>query len=156
MSFPKRNLPYSEDQGKRAVRWTVQGYIIVSPRHTDYIPARDALITELEADGPAYLKLPTFEPMLCMCDQYRVDETRERGGICVFDMIFVERGSPPVNDVYDATQERLGQSSDEMASATQGWLNTIVNDAAVQGPGGSMAMDSANAFMQIFGGGRGG
>ena len=148
--FPKRNLPYAEDMGRRAVRWTVQGYIIVSPRETDYIPARNDLIAELEADGPAYLKLPTHAPMLCMCDQYRVDETRERGGIAVFDMVFVERGVPPVFDVYDATQERLSQAGNEMSEATRNWINTMVSEMSLQGLGNAMSQDAINAYLQNF------
>jgi hypothetical protein len=138
--FPKRNENYSEDMGRRAPRITCQGYIIVSPMETDYIPARDALIAELEADGPAYLKLPTMEPELCMCDQYRCDETRERGGIAVFDMVFVRRGVPPVMDVYDATQEQLSQSGNQMSQATQSWINTSMSGR------GLMSNNAINAF----------
>ena len=140
--------------GRRARRYTVQGYIIVSPMDTDYIPARDALIAELEADGPAYLKLPTMEPELCMCEAYRVDETRERGGIAVFDMVFIERGTPPVMDSYDATQERLSQAGNEMAAATQNWVDTMLTDQRLVGPGGAMSTDSIIAYLNNFGGGR--
>lgn len=115
--FPKRNEPYAEDMGRKAVRWSCQGYIIVSPFETDYIPARDALYTALEADGPGWLKLPTFDPMLVMVEQYKVDETREKGGIAVFDMVFVERGKPVSYDVQPDTQQQVSDAASEAQSA---------------------------------------
>jgi prophage DNA circulation protein len=88
--FPKRNIPYSEDMGRKMRKWTVQGYIIISPGNTDYIPRRDALVRALEADGPGWLKLPTFEPELVMCESYSA-ETRRRAATVVFNDVLRAR-----------------------------------------------------------------
>lgn len=151
---------------RRARRFTVQAYIIVGPVsepgsnkrvqiETDYIPARDQLIDALEADGPGYLRLPTGlsnvsgEPMLVMVDQYRVDETRERGGIAVFDILFLERGIPPAYDVWDSTQAQVTDAGTNNVAAVQNWLDATLDG---QGPGGSMVIDSVDAYRRMFGG----
>src|SRR5215467_7062810 len=75
--FPKKDLPYPEDMGRRARLFNVRGYCIVYPTDVpaaqqnaallyqrDYRDARDALIAALETDGPALLQLPTIRPIL--------------------------------------------------------------------------------------------
>jgi hypothetical protein len=100
--FPKRELPYSEDMGRRAVEWTVRGYCIVYPKNTaiplyqrDYRIPRDILIEALEEFGFGELQLPTLPPMQVAVQRYRVTEENRFGGYCVFDMTFVEQGVPP-------------------------------------------------------------
>jgi len=118
--FPKRNQPYAEDMGRKAIRYTCQGYIIVSPFETDYIPARDALYDALEADGPGILKLPTFEPLEVMVESYNVSETREKGGIAIFDMQFVERGKPLSYDVQPDTEQQVGTAAQQTTAPPTG------------------------------------
>src|SRR6516162_8788730 len=63
--FPKRELPYSEDMGRKAFQFSVRGYILTFPIDTsidlykrDYRIARDALILQLETEGTGVLQLP--------------------------------------------------------------------------------------------------
>jgi prophage DNA circulation protein len=108
--FPKRNVPYAEDMGRRAREFTVRGYIIVYPRNEDghelrkrnYIPARDALIKALEEEGPAELQLPLLGVLKVACSRYRVTEDNKSGGFCVFDMSFVEFGQAPAEGTRDS------------------------------------------------------
>lgn len=100
--FPKRDVPYAEDMGRRAREFTVRGYIIVYPRdgsgdlqHKNYIPARDALIKALEEEGPAELQLPLLGVLNVACTRYRVTEESRSGGYCAFDMSFTEYGQAP-------------------------------------------------------------
>ena len=130
--FPKRNLPYAEDMGRRAREFTVRGYLIVYPtggvnstapsndplRQANYITARDALITALETDDIANLQLPLLGVMSVMCTRYRVTEEEKLGGYCVFDMTFTEFGQAPANG------ERVGPAgvfyaADALSVATQ-------------------------------------
>lgn len=98
--FPRRDIPWAEDMGRRIRAWQVMAYIIYSPVLTpDYQAARDALIAQLEAEGSGTLILPTGlqnmsdEPPGLVCvDTYSVTETRERGGYAEFDITFVEAG----------------------------------------------------------------
>jgi prophage DNA circulation protein len=107
--FPKRNVPYAEDMGRRAREFTVRGYIIVYPfddaddlHKKNYIPARDNLITALETDGSADLQLPLLGILNVMCTRYRVTEEDRLGGYCVFDMSFVEYGQAPATGTRDS------------------------------------------------------
>jgi prophage DNA circulation protein len=101
--FPKRDVPYAEDMGRRAREFTVRAYIIVYPRNSgtndlqqkNYIPARDRLITALEEEGPAVLQLPLLGVLNVACSRYRITEDDRTGGYCVFDMTFVEFGQAP-------------------------------------------------------------
>jgi prophage DNA circulation protein len=103
--YPKKDVPYAEDMGRRAREFTIRGYIIVYPRNVDgddlkkkdYTIARDALITALETDGPSTLQLPLLGIMNVACTRYRVTEENRAGGYCSFDMSFVEYGQPPVS-----------------------------------------------------------
>lgn len=102
--FPKRDIPYAEDMGRRAREFTVRGYIIAYVRddvggdllrQRNYIPARDRLITALETEGPRPLTLPFLGTKQVVPIRYRVTEEDKLGGYCTFDMTFVEYGKAP-------------------------------------------------------------
>jgi len=102
--YPKRNVPYSEDMGRRATQYVVQGYLI-GPR---YLDAKDALITALDKDGPGMLRLPLpymMRDVKVMVVSYSVTEARERGGTCVIEMQFVEYGDPSYRSTVSTPAE---------------------------------------------------
>lgn len=91
--YPKRNVPYAEDMGRRMNGWSIAAYV-VGP---NYLTEKEALIEALEQDGPGYLRvsLPYLNiDVQVMAGSYSVTETRERGGMAVFEMEFMEYGSP--------------------------------------------------------------
>jgi prophage DNA circulation protein len=97
--FPKRDLPYTEGMGRRAMEFTIRGYCIVYPKDTalplyrrDYRIARDNLVNKLDGGEPGMLQLPTQAPMWVQCARYRMTEEERFGGYCVLDMSFVEYG----------------------------------------------------------------
>jgi len=99
--FPKKDTPYPEDMGRRAKMFSVRGYCITYPADTneplyshDYRVPRDLLMAQLETGGPGMLQLPTLPPLLVVCPQWRWTEEDRLGGYCVFDMQFVEYGTP--------------------------------------------------------------
>ena len=92
--YPKRDTPYAEDMGRRARRHTIEGYVIMSPRQQDYTQERDALVRALETEGPGTLVHPSIGTEQVVCDQFSCTETRERGGYCAFQMLFIEAGEP--------------------------------------------------------------
>jgi prophage DNA circulation protein len=109
--FPKKDLPYAEDMGRQARSFTVRGYCIVFPYDSeyplyqlDYRKPRDALIAQLEAEGPGTLQLPTQPSQQVVCPRYRMTEEERFGGYCVIDMQFEEYGLDPsvVPDVATA------------------------------------------------------
>jgi prophage DNA circulation protein len=108
--FPKRNVPYAEDMGRRQREFTVRGYIIVHPREIDgdvlkkkdYTAQRDKLIAALEIEGPAILQLPLLGQLNVAFTRYRVTEESRIGGYCVFDMSFTEFGQAPATGTRDS------------------------------------------------------
>jgi prophage DNA circulation protein len=120
--FPKRDVPYAEDMGKRAIEVSVRGYIIQYPQETtiplykrDYTEARDQLRERLDQGGAASLQLPMIAPLVVTCSRYRLTEEERYGGYCVFDMSFVEQGVAPFIPAVDPT-EALIQKSKELRS----------------------------------------
>jgi prophage DNA circulation protein len=105
--FPKKDRPYTEDMGRRAMTYQVRGYCISYVRDTaypiyqrDYTISRDLLRDVLDAGGPGRLQLPSIASVIVACDRYRLTEETKLGGYCTFDMQFTEQGvldTPPTS-----------------------------------------------------------
>ena len=106
--------------GRRAVRHTVEGYCI----GPNYLNQRDALIKALEQDGAGKLVHPLLPQMQVMCDQYSVLESRERGGFCMFSMVFIEAGSS--SDLQSGEQD-TGANVNSQASSVEGNAAAALN-----------------------------
>jgi prophage DNA circulation protein len=124
--FPKRDINYAEDMGKRAREFTVRGYIIVYPRDTEgalqkknYIPARNQLIEALEQEGPGTLQLPLLGSMQVVCQRYRVTEETRLGGYCTFDMTFTEYGKAPAEGSRQSSGALQSSAADLGAAVKQ-------------------------------------
>jgi prophage DNA circulation protein len=130
--YPKRNTPYSEDMGRAANRFIVQGYLIgpnfgnpnlagpaeQNPQN-NYLDLKDALIAALEKDGPGRLRLPLPYQMAdqyVMVMSYTVTEARERGGMCMLQMEFVEYGDPVYRQTV-STAEEINKSATAVENA---------------------------------------
>ena len=125
--FPKKDLPYTEAMGRRAMEFTIRGYCIVYPFDTnrplymrDYRIARDLLINILDAGQPGLLQLPTQAPMWVYCTRYRMTEEQKFGGYAAFDMTFVEYGK--TQDPAPNVTAALLNASSTMKSIMQGVL----------------------------------
>lgn len=86
--FAGRDIPFTEDLGRKARTYTVEGYVMGK----DYMPARDALVAACEAAGPAPLIVPWAAETKVECGTYRLRESQEEGGIAHFSLTFVEAG----------------------------------------------------------------
>jgi prophage DNA circulation protein len=146
--FPKKDIPYPEDMGRRARQFTVRGYCITYPvdtsvplYSTDYRTARDLLISQLETGGPGMLQLPTIvSPFMVVCQQYRMTEEERLGGYCVFDMSFVEYGVPDQTQP-SANGQLIAQSTaiqqmvlTALANATETMRVDMISGQGPQGP----------------------
>jgi prophage DNA circulation protein len=150
--FPKRNTPYAEQMGRRARKFNITAYLI----GPNFKIARDAMIVELEKEGPGQLQLPTQlngEVKAVVVDQYSATERRDQGGYVTFEIAFIEAGT---------------DTSTIIEQDTPGAVNDMVNNAVadptlVQTPGadlsgttglgggastvGPTTVSSANTFM---------
>lgn len=122
--FPKRDIPYSEDLGRRAKRFSVNGYII----GPDYTTGRDALISALEQEGPGTLILPTCSAEQVEVDHYNVIERRTQGGMCEIEMTFTEAGQVISTTFGMDTQSNVNSAaSDAQTTVTNKLDSDLIN-----------------------------
>lgn len=113
--YPQRDKPFAEDMGKVTGRIPVTAYVI----GPNYIQARDRLIEACNAKGPGALSLPTRSEIQVSCEPYRYSESKDEGGMCRFDLSFVEGDNRyPVastnskSAVFSAATTSIGASRD--------------------------------------------
>lgn len=128
--YPKRDIPYAEDMGRKAKRFTISGYCI----GPDYEAARDALIQQLEALGNGNLVRPTTSMAeVVTVDGYSVTERRERGGYALFEMTFVEAGQnlTPLADTSGQVTQQVNSALGPTALSTaQNTVNFSISPSA--------------------------
>lgn len=121
--YPFRDVPYTEDLGRRAETIPVEGYVVGD----DYMDARDRLRKACtEEEGPGELIHPFYGTMQVLCVVFSAHESTDEGRICRFSMQFVEAG-----------EKRYPKESRDMTAAT---------DAAA----GELTAASENAFADEF------
>lgn len=89
--YPLRDEPFSEDMGRRARFFPVDGYVL----GPDYLAARDRLIEALEAAGPGELVHPYHGRRSVIAARFRVRESTADGGIARFGIDFEETPAQP-------------------------------------------------------------
>lgn len=122
--FPKRDKPYAEDMGRRGRRFSVQAYVIGA----NYTDDRDALIAAMEKEGSGLLVRPTFGGTLAAPETYGVSESRVRGNIAEFDLVFIEPGDAMDFAATDDTQGQIKIKSDDVSKTTQDAIDKILAD----------------------------
>jgi prophage DNA circulation protein len=130
--FPKRDVPYAEDMGRKARTFPVTGYVI----GPTYVVQRELLEAALEAEGPGLLILPTLlqrDSIMCQVRDYTVRETRQAGGMAEFDMQFVEAGEMNFSTNADS-QGASENAADNAETQTTDTSNTELSDAAADMP----------------------
>lgn len=109
--FPKRDKPYTEDMGRRAKRFGITCYVIGA----DYLAQADALEEALNSEGAGLLVHPTMGEIEVVCETSNRTERREVGGMAMFDITFVEAGSPMASRATESTQRALEGSAEGAA-----------------------------------------
>jgi prophage DNA circulation protein len=122
--FPHRDLPYTEDLGRKARGFPVTGYVIGAFYKDD----RDALISALEAEGPGQLVLPTLGEFTVQAREYSVRENKRAGGIAEFEMNFIEVGDAGFDTLSDTTsgvQSSAGNLQDQTIASSNKELTPL-------------------------------
>jgi prophage DNA circulation protein len=101
--FPKRDVPYTEDLGRRGRAFPITGYCI----GPFYLDERDDLLEALDEEGAGTLVHPTLGEFEVKVGQCAAQERRERGGYVEIEMQFFEAGEDDAFDVQDDTQDQL-------------------------------------------------
>lgn len=84
----QRDVPQTEDLGRKAREFTVDGLIV----DKNYFSTRDALIKACETPGPGILVHPYRGEITVVCRGLSVREGASEGGMCRLSMTFLEAG----------------------------------------------------------------
>lgn len=84
----QRDVPYTEDLGRKAREFSVSGYLI----GLEYQVQRDELIKACETAGPGVLVHPYRGEMTVECRGLGVGENTADGGMCMVTLTFLEAG----------------------------------------------------------------
>jgi len=109
--YPRRDRPYTEDMGRRAKEWRLSFFVAGD----DYDRERDALIEALDAPGAATLVHPYLGSFSAVATDVRWSETTRDGGVCSFQVTFVESGE----EAYPATTVDTRREVQRAAEAAQ-------------------------------------
>lgn len=86
--YPLREIPWTEDLGRRATQWEVSGALYGD----DYDLHRDALERALQAPGPGRLILPRIGERQAVCVDYTITERADEVGVARLRATFRPRG----------------------------------------------------------------
>lgn len=84
----QRDVPYTEDLGRKAREFSVSGYLI----GLEYQAQRDELIKACETAGPGVLVHPYRGEMTVECRGLGIGESASDGGMCMLTLTFLEAG----------------------------------------------------------------
>lgn len=124
--YPRRDRPYTEDMGRRAKEWRLTFFVAGD----DYDRERDALIEALEAPGPATLVHPYLGSFSAVANDVRWSESTRDGGVCNFQVTFVESGK----ETYPATSVDTRREVQQAAVAAEvAALDDFVEGWSIEG-----------------------
>ena len=108
--FPNRETPYSEDMGRAARTYTIQGHVIGD----DYFEQKRILTNAFEKRGPGELIHPYYGSLFVQVSDINVSESNLEGAIAVFTAKFTEAGNnrfpKSVNDKAAILEENVNKS----------------------------------------------
>lgn len=115
-TYLQRDLPWSEDLGRRPREFRVEGYVL----GPDYPALRDALIAAAEEKGPATLVHFYLGEMNVTCRSVRVRESSDEGGMARVLFTFSEAGErqhPAAGQDTPAVAVAAAENAQEVAAA---------------------------------------
>ncbi|HEY9211099.1 MAG TPA: DNA circularization N-terminal domain-containing protein [Methylotenera sp.] len=97
--YPQRDMPYAEDLGRKARERNLTAFVIGD----DYMAKRDALLAAFEKAGSGELVHPYYGRMVVAVTDVRVSHSFRDGGMCSFQISFVESGELAYPAAVNAT-----------------------------------------------------
>ncbi|WP_086733829.1 DNA circularization protein [Erythrobacter colymbi] len=141
--FPGRDDPVTEDLGARAKTFSIDCHVIGA----EFMAARDALVTALEAAGPGLLVHPQYGRMMVVVFDYACSTTTDEGGIARFRITFGEAGQAVAAPVASAAGDDSQAAADAVISqAPEAFAASFSIDAAA-----SFVEDSATSVVRGMG-----
>lgn len=121
----QRDVPYTEDLGRKAREFTVEGFILGA----EYFGPRDALIAACETAGPGILVHPYRGELNVVCRGLSVRESAGDGGMCRISMTFLEAGEASFPSASVDSVNAISKAANTLTlDAQQGFLKKYVTD----------------------------
>ena len=115
----QRDVPYTEDLGRKAREFSVSGYLIGA----EYQTQRDELIKACETAGPGVLVHPYRGEMTVTCRGLGVSESSNEGGMCLVKLTFLESGEASYPSAKVDTVNAISAKGNAVtASAEKGFI----------------------------------
>ena len=127
--FPQRDIPYTEDMGRKARRYSVSAYVIGD----NFMAQRDRLLSALEAGGPGTLIHPFYGTLTVNVDgEVKCRHSRDNGGMCEISLQFVESGQLSYPTSGGATAQNVEGAAE---AADDSFADKFLADFDLTGPG---------------------
>lgn len=127
--FPLRDIPYTQDMGRKARRYSISAYVIGN----DFMAQRDRLLTALEQRGSGTLIHPFYGTLTVNVDgEIKPRHSRENGGMCEIPLQFVEAGQLSYPTAGGATAQNVESAADD---ADDSFADKFMADFDLSGPG---------------------
>lgn len=140
--FPGRDMPFTEDMGRKAATFTVEGYVLGE----NYMAARDKLEAALNAAGHGALIVPWSPERKVVCSGMRLRETAKEGGIARFSMTFTEAGEESAPTGAPLPGVQAGTKADEVLDALGGVLDRKIKIAGLPVPVAEGTLEALQGF----------
>lgn len=112
--YPQRDTPFSEDLGRKARQFSVEGYVIGSTSEAD----KNALISAAEQSGPGILTHPYLGQKNVVCTGLKIKETSSENNIVRFTISFVEAGQITLPAAVADGASQLNAAADSFGLAS--------------------------------------
>ncbi len=152
--YPQRDTPYVEDLGRKAREKNLQAFVIGD----DYMAKRDQLLGALEKAGSGELVHPYYGRMIVSVIDVRVNHSFRDGGMCGFQISFIESGELAFPAAVNSTSTQSLQAADALqvasiANFTDSFTVDNLPDFAVQDAvtGFSVALKSIDGALTSAG-----
>ncbi|WP_336341761.1 DNA circularization protein [Pseudomonas atacamensis] len=138
----QRDVPYTEDLGRKAREFSVSGYMIGA----DYQAQRDELIKACETAGPGVLVHPYRGEMTVTCRGLGVSESSGEGGMCVIKLTFLEAGEASFPSAKVDTVNAISEKGNAVTAAAE---KSFVSDFLTTGFPAYVAQSAATSLAEL-------
>ncbi len=111
--YPQRDMPYAEDLGRKARERNLTAFVVGD----DYMTRRDNLLAAFEKAGAGELVHPYYGRMMVTVTDVRVSHSLTEGGMCRFQISFVESGELSYPAAVSATSTQSLQAADALQTS---------------------------------------
>lgn len=138
----QRDVPYTEDLGRKAREFSVSGYLI----GIDYQSQLDELIKACETAGPGVLVHPYRGEMTVTCRGLGVSESSGEGGMCVVKLTFLEAGEASFPSAKVDTVNAISEKGNAVTAAAE---KSFVSDFLTTGFPAYVAQSAATSLAEL-------